>query len=156
GAFWDREGSGNVHHRQRGANSRQDRRELSLGRVHSKPLPQTSIGPVKIATLLTDFGTSDAYVAAMKGVLLSWAPTAQIIDISHQIPPQNVKEACRVLESVYRYFPKGAVHVGVVDPEVGTKRKRLIVESQGYLFVGPDNGIFGFTRSISSTHVWSI
>jgi S-adenosyl-L-methionine hydrolase (adenosine-forming) len=95
-----------------------------------------------IVTLLTDFGTSDYYVAAMKGVILSRCREARLIDISHGIAPQNVLSAAYVLLGAYAQFPAGSIHLAVVDPGVGSKRRGIILRSDRYLFVGPDNGLF--------------
>jgi S-adenosylmethionine hydrolase len=95
-----------------------------------------------IITLTTDFGLSDSYVAVMKGVVLGIAPETVIVDVSHQIAPQDVLEAAYVLRTAYRYFPATAIHVAVVDPGVGTRRKALGVKAPHGLYVGPDNGIF--------------
>lgn len=98
-----------------------------------------------IITLLTDFGTEDGYVAAMKGVILSINPDATIIDISHQIPPQDITAGAFVLSQSAPFFPRGTVHIAVVDPGVGGKRKPILIETDKYFFVGPDNGIFSVT-----------
>ncbi len=98
----------------------------------------------KIVTLLTDFGTEDGYVGAMKGVLLSGDATLQVVDISHQIRPFDVRQAAFALYNYYRFFPKGTVHIVVVDPGVGTERTGLVVRTADYYFVGPDNGVFSF------------
>lgn len=94
-----------------------------------------------IVTLLTDFGTADGYVAQIKGVILSHAPTATIVDISHDIAPQDVIHARFVVERYWQRFPPGTVHVVVVDPGVGTPRAALAVESDHRFLVGPDNGV---------------
>jgi S-adenosylmethionine hydrolase len=94
-----------------------------------------------IITLTSDFGTRDAYVGAMKGVICSILPTCRIVDITHEIRPQKVLEAALLLEAAYPWFPPGTVHVVVVDPGVGTRRRPLAVEAAGQLFVGPDNGV---------------
>jgi len=94
-----------------------------------------------LVTLLTDFGTSDPYVAAMKGVLLSGCPRAQIVDISHDIPPHNVLAAAVVLSEASRHFPPGTLHVVVVDPGVGTDRRILAAECGGQRYLLPDNGV---------------
>jgi len=95
-----------------------------------------------IITLLTDFGTEDGYVAAMKGVILSINPSAVIIDISHQIPPQDVIAGAFVLSQAVPFFPKSTIHLAVVDPGVGGKRRPVLIQTNRYFFVGPDNGIF--------------
>ncbi|HSN73828.1 MAG TPA: SAM-dependent chlorinase/fluorinase [Anaerolineae bacterium] len=97
-----------------------------------------------IITLTTDFGLADGYVAAMKGVILSIAPQATLIDITHQIAPQNVREAAYVLHTALPYFPPGAVHVAVVDPGVGSARRPMAARVDGSFLVGPDNGVFTF------------
>ena len=94
-----------------------------------------------VITLLTDFGTADGYVAEMKGVLLSRAPDATIVDVTHEIPPQDVEAARLTLARVWRRFPARTIHVVVVDPGVGTERAALAVESDEHFFVGPDNGV---------------
>jgi S-adenosylmethionine hydrolase len=97
-----------------------------------------------IITLLTDFGTRDYFVGAMKGVILSINPDAQIADISHEIPPQDIETAAFNLLSCYRDFPEQTIHVAVVDPGVGSDRRAIIVECADQFFVGPDNGLFSW------------
>lgn len=92
-------------------------------------------------TFLTDFGTSDHYVAAMKGVALGRAPGLQLVDISHDVPPQDVVRAAFVLAEAAPWFPPGSVHVVVVDPGVGTARRSLVARVDGQLVVAPDNGV---------------
>jgi S-adenosylmethionine hydrolase len=95
----------------------------------------------RIITLLTDFGTADGYVGEMKGVLLSRAPDATIVDITHDVAAQDVEGARLTVARVWRRFPAGTVHLAVVDPGVGSARAALAVESDGRFLVGPDNGI---------------
>jgi S-adenosylmethionine hydrolase len=95
-----------------------------------------------IVTLTTDFGTRDAYVAAMKGVVLGIAPHARLVDVSHDVAAHDVTEGALALESAVPFFPAGAVHLAVVDPGVGTARRGLALVSEGAIFVGPDNGLF--------------
>jgi len=95
-----------------------------------------------IITLTTDYGTRDAFVASMKGTILKTNPQAQIFDITHEIAPQDIFEAAFTLKSAYAQFPKGAIHLAVVDPGVGSGRRPIIVVTEGYYFVGPDNGLF--------------
>ncbi len=97
-----------------------------------------------IITLLTDFGLRDGYVASMKGVILGINPEATPVDISHLIPPQDVRSAAFVLFTTYEYFPDETVHLAVVDPGVGTGRRAIAVRTPSCFFVGPDNGIFSF------------
>ena len=98
--------------------------------------------PSGIITLTTDFGLSDPYVAMMKGVILSINPSARLVDISHHIPAGSVLEAARLIREAAPFFPKGTVHVAVVDPGVGTDRRPIAIETESYVFVGPDNGVF--------------
>ena len=97
-----------------------------------------------IITLITDFGTKDGYVGTMKGVILTINPQVRLIDITHEISPQDIFEAGFVLKNSYKYFPKHSIHLVVVDPGVGGKRKALLVDTEDYLFIGPDNGVFSF------------
>jgi len=95
----------------------------------------------RIVTLLTDFGTRDPYVAAMKGVVLSIVPDARLVDITHDIAPQDVPGAAYVLGAAWSYFPQGSIHLVVVDPGVGSARRAVAVRAGGHLFVAPDNGV---------------
>jgi len=95
-----------------------------------------------IVTLTTDFGTEDAYVPAMKGTMLSIAPTARLVDVTHEIAPQDVMESAFVLQSAQPYFPSGTVHLVVVDPGVGTDRRAVALRQGDHWFVGADNGLF--------------
>jgi S-adenosylmethionine hydrolase len=97
-----------------------------------------------IVTLTTDFGDTGVYVAAMKGVILGIAPDVQLVDISHCVSPQNISEAAFLLSTVYRCFPRHAVHLVVVDPDVGTDRKIVALRTPEGIFVGPDNGVFSY------------
>ena len=96
----------------------------------------------RILTLTTDFGLSDGYVAAMKGVVLNCVPDAQIVDITHQVPSQDIAAGAFVMYSACPFFPEGSVHVGVVDPGVGSDRQGIVVETKQFVYVGPDNGLF--------------
>jgi len=95
-----------------------------------------------LVTLLTDFGTADYYVAAMKGVILSRDPRIRLVDVSHDVPPHDVRAGAFTLMAVHRTFPPGTIHVGVVDPGVGSARRPILAIAGGQLFVGPDNGLF--------------
>ena len=97
--------------------------------------------PPGLITLLTDFGDRDSFVASMKGVVLTINPHAIFVDLSHHVPPHSVEDAAYILNSCYRYFPKGTVHVAVVDPGVGSARRPLIAKSERYFFLAPDNGL---------------
>jgi S-adenosylmethionine hydrolase len=94
-----------------------------------------------IVTLTTDFGERDPFVGIMKGVILGIASAAQIVDLTHAVPRQNVLAGAYALASAVRWFPRGTVHVAVVDPGVGTRRRALAVETASAWFVGPDNGL---------------
>ncbi len=95
----------------------------------------------RIITLLTDFGTSDGYVSIMKGVILGINPDATIVDISHDVQPQNIRQAAYLLDTVYAYYPQDTIHIVVVDPGVGTKRQAVVVKTPEALFIAPDNGV---------------
>jgi hypothetical protein len=94
-----------------------------------------------IITLITDFGTADGYVGEMKGVILSLVEDVEVVDITHDIPPQDVDRARLTLARVWRRFPKGTIHVVVVDPGVGSTRNALAASSDDRFLVGPDNGV---------------
>jgi len=100
------------------------------------------IDAMNIITLLRDFGLQDPYVGIMKGVILSITPQVLIVDITHEIGPQDIMGAAFTIETYYPYFPKGTIHVTVVDPTVGSERLPIIVCKNGHILVGPDNGIF--------------
>lgn len=95
-----------------------------------------------LVTLMTDFGTADGYVGAMKGVLYSRAPGVRVVDVSHAIPRHDVSAAAHALTNTVPFFPAGTIHVCVVDPGVGTDRKAVIVMHKDQILVGPDNGVF--------------
>ncbi len=104
-----------------------------------------------LIALLTDFGTRDGFVGAMKGVIHSINPGVHVVDISHEVEPFNVLEGALILKAHYRYFPRGTIFIAVVDPGVGSERKPIAVKSGGYVFVGPDNGIFDLVVKDSGT-----
>ncbi len=97
--------------------------------------------PGPVITLLSDFGLSDSYVGAMKGVIYSICPDANVVDITHEVPPQDLLQGAFLLSTAWRFFPSGTVHVAVVDPGVGTERKPLLVQACDHFFIAPDNGI---------------
>ena len=96
---------------------------------------------MSIITLLTDFGDTDEYVGVMKGVILSIAPEATIVDLTHKIDPQDVLHAAWLLKSASPYFPKGTVHTAIVDPGVGSNRKIVAMKMDNQVFLAPDNGL---------------
>jgi S-adenosylmethionine hydrolase len=120
-------------------------RLLMMFKYNQRPVPCQRGGKCMLIGLLTDFGMSDAYVGAMKGVILSIAPSAQIVDITHAIQPQNIRQAALTLKSVYRYFPKGTIFVVVVDPGVGSARRPIAVRAGDFTFIAPDNGVLSYT-----------
>lgn len=106
-----------------------------------------SFDPAGIVTLTTDFGSRDGYVGAMKGVVLRLGTGLALVDIAHEIEPQNVAHGAVVLRAACPRFPRGTVHVGVVDPGVGTERAGVVVLAGGHAFVGPDNGLFALVAA---------
>lgn len=92
-------------------------------------------------SLITDFGLKDNFVGVMKAVILGINPQARIVDICHGVAPQNILEAAFLLKTSFGYFPKGTLHLVVVDPKVGSERKKIIVKTKDYFFVAPDNGV---------------
>lgn len=107
------------------------------------------MGPI---VLLTDFGDRDGYVGVMKGVITDIAPSAQIIDLTHQIPQGDIDSARFVLWNQHRYFPKGSLFVGVVDPGVGSDRAIIAVKTEAHLFLVPDNGIMDYILAETRAH----
>jgi len=95
-----------------------------------------------LITLTTDFGLSAPYVAVMKGVIYALCPSAEVVDLTHTIRPQNIQQAAYFLATAVPYFPAGTIHVCVVDPGVGTARAALYTQVDGQHLVGPDNGLF--------------
>jgi S-adenosyl-L-methionine hydrolase (adenosine-forming) len=120
---------------------------VKRGRGEKKSDRRVSASPplsVPLITFLTDFGTCDYFVGAMKGVILSNAPNARLVDITHEIPAQDIEAAAFTLLATYSSFPAGTIHVAVVDPGVGSSRRPLLITAGDYFFVGPDNGIFSY------------
>ncbi len=101
---------------------------------------------------MTDFGSGDGDVGVMKGVMLGIAPDAQIIDITHDVAPQNVPSGAWILASAYRYFPRNTVFVCVVDPGVGSSRGAIALHAGDWFFVGPDNGLFSYVMAEQPVH----
>lgn len=117
----------------------------------------------QLITLLSDFGLSDVYVGVMKGAIAQINPTLKVVDLTHEIPPQNIAAGRFCLMSAYPYFPDGTVHVAVVDPGVGGNRRAIALharypkalESATAFFVGPDNGLFSGILS-QSQEIWAV
>ncbi|HEX8459030.1 MAG TPA: SAM-dependent chlorinase/fluorinase [Pyrinomonadaceae bacterium] len=101
---------------------------------------------MSIITLLTDFGAADYFVGALKGVILSVNARARIVDLTHEIPAHDIRAGAFTLLAAYDSFPAGTIHVGVVDPGVGSARRPLLIATGRYFFVGPDNGLFSYVR----------
>ncbi len=99
--------------------------------------------PSGVVTWTTDFGLRDAYVGTMKGVALGVEPGLRLVDLTHDVPPQDVRAASFHLAHAWSYFPAGTVHVAVVDPGVGSDRAILVARDRGHVFVAPDNGLLG-------------
>ena len=97
-----------------------------------------------VITLLTDFGTQDAFVGVMKGVIKTIAPGADVIDLTHHVPPQDIKAGAFVLKTAYQYFPPGTIHLAVVDPGVGGARRPVAAQIGEYVYVCPDNGLLSY------------
>jgi len=110
----------------------------------------------QIITLLTDFGTKDGYSGSLKGVIKSIVPDCEIVDISHDIIAYDINEAAYCLLNYYSSFPKGTIHMAVVDPGVGSDRKGIIIQTENYCFVGPDNGIFNLIFPLENYSIFAI
>ncbi len=112
--------------------------------------------PSAIITLTTDFGLRDPYVAEMKAVILSINPNVTIVDITHQIEKFNIRMGAYILAAATPHFPKDTIHVAVVDPGVGTKRRAILVQTKGGYFIGPDNGVLMLAaRNQGVRHIYS-
>ena len=111
---------------------------------------------MRIITLTTDFGTQDYYVGAMKGVVLAIDPRVHLVDLTHELPAQDVLAAAFVLRHAARPFPSDTIHLAVVDPGVGSARRPLVVFDQRHYWVGPDNGLFSFALEASHCEVYVI
>ena len=114
----------------------------------------------RVITLTTDFGTSDSYVASMKGAIFSVNPQAKIVDISHSIEPQSIRQASFILHTAWHYFPEGTIHIVVVDPGVGGHRRAVILKTPSALFVTPDNGTLSYIlhelSDLSASHSYPV
>jgi len=109
-----------------------------------------------IITLTTDFGLDDPFVGIMKGVMLRIAPEAELVDISHGIEPQNIRQAACVLQAAFSWFPQNTVHLLVVDPGVGGGRRPLAVKTGGHRFVAPDNGVLTPILDAAAARVYEL
>jgi len=98
----------------------------------------------RVITLTTDFGTGDGYVASMRGVILGINPQATVVDISHSVEPQFIRQASFIIHTSWRYFPEGSIHIAVVDPGVGNHRRAIILKTPSAYFITPDNGTLSY------------
>lgn len=132
-------------------NRRGDRETRGRG---EQTLPRVSVSPrsrVPVITLLTDFGASDYFVAAVKGVILTANPKVRIVDITHEIPAHDIEAAAFTLLAACSSFPAGTIHLAVVDPGVGSARRAILIKTGQAFFVGPDNGIFSYVCDASES-----
>jgi len=113
-------------------------------------VPPIPVSAKALITLTTDFGTDDAYVAAMKGVILEINPGATIVDISHSVEPQNIRQGAFVFSTAHSYFARDTIHLVVVDPGVGGPRRAIILETDNAIFVAPDNGVLSYVVQAST------
>jgi S-adenosylmethionine hydrolase len=146
-----------VNKKLRGKNTRGRDSKASSSRVLSSAASRLNQSP--LISLLTDFGTADYFVAAVKGVILASNPKARIVDITHDIPPQDIEAAAFTLLAAYSSFPAGTIHMAVVDPGVGSTRKPILIQTDKQFFVGPDNGIFSYVcdnRADSSRKIFHL
>ncbi len=121
---------------------------MSIGGQVMKKRGEPGVNVSGIITLLTDFGLNDPYVGIMKGVILSINPAAKIIDISHHVKPGSLYQASGILQETFPFFPKGTIHVVVIDPGVGSDRRPILLKTKKYFFLGPDNGVLWPTIKI--------
>ncbi len=112
--------------------------------------------PVKLVSLLTDFGEQDGYTGVMKAVMLGIAPGMTIIDLTHEVKPQDIHGAAFLLQHHMRFYPPGTLHVCVVDPGVGSDRRILAVEAQEQFFLAPDNGLLSFLQELGETRIHEV
>jgi S-adenosylmethionine hydrolase len=113
-------------------------------KTFSPPFSASPLPPVPLVTLLTDFGHSDYFVGAVKGVILSSNPGARIVDITHDVPPQDIEAAAFILLGAYSSFPSRTIHIAIVDPGVGSSRRAILIKTRDRFLLGPDNGIFSY------------
>jgi len=113
--------------------------------------------PEPLITLSSDFGTCDGYAGAMKGVIRSVAPDVRLEDITHEIPPGDIRSCAWVLRTAVPFFPRGTVHVVVVDPGVGTARNAILLQADSHYLIGPDNGVFSWViREAEACRAWKL
>lgn len=122
---------------------------MNLKGTFNQTLQEALMNRRPIVTLLTDFGNADGFIGVMKGVMLQIAPDIQFVDITHELPAFSLSAAAFLNSWSYGYFPPGTVHLCVVDPGVGSKRRALAVETQGHTFIAPDNGLLSPVLAMS-------
>src|SRR6185295_17542022 len=110
----------------------------------SRPLENAMAEKKNLISMTTDFGEADYYVPAMKGAIYTINPAVEIVDLTHAIPPHDIYAAAFMLLCCYRDFPKDTLHLAVVDPGVGSARRPIMVMTDDYKFIGPDNGLFSY------------
>ena len=125
---------------------------MKIAHVDQETGRQGNSPGLPVITLLTDFGTADYFVGAVKGAILSVNPSVIIVDITHEIPAQDIEAGAFMLLAAYKTFPRGTIHVAVVDPGVGSARRPIIVAANDQFFVGPDNGIFSYIYDREPSH----
>jgi S-adenosyl-L-methionine hydrolase (adenosine-forming) len=126
---------------------------VKTGRGSLKTGRRGKVSPnLPVITLLTNFGTADYFVGAVKGAILSINPTTVIADITHEIPSHDIEAGAFTLFAAHKTFPAGTIHVAVVDPGVGSSRRPIVVEAGAQFFVGPDNGIFTYIYDREPSH----
>lgn len=130
-------------------------RQGSVSRVRASQI-ESHRGQRRVITLTTDFGTVDGYVAAMKGVILGINPEAIIVDVTHEIRPQDIREGAFVFGSTFEAFPPDTVHVVVVDPGVGSARRPIAVSTPAATFVAPDNGVLSWALRVAEADRWPV
>lgn len=107
-------------------------------------------------SLLTDFGSKDWFCAAVKGEIMKICPDCRVVDITNEVKPHDIRSAAFIISQAYRNFPRGTVHLCIVDPGVGGERKPIVVRTRDYYFVGPDNGIFSYIYELEKCQVFQI
>lgn len=119
--------------------------------------PMIAPPPEPLITLTSDFGTRDGYAGAMKGVIRSVCPHVRLEDITHDIPPGDVRAGAWALRSAVGFFPRGTVHVAVIDPGVGTSRNAIVLQADSHYLIGPDNGLFSWIlRESRHVEAWKL
>ncbi|HKP48001.1 MAG TPA: SAM-dependent chlorinase/fluorinase [Pyrinomonadaceae bacterium] len=144
--------------KQRITSAKKTQQTKARGRGPNGSSPRVSISKTAapLITLITDFGYSDYFVAAMKGVILTINPKANIIDITHEIPAQDIQSGAFTIFAAHSSFAAGTIHVAVVDPGVGSQRRPILIETAGQFFIGPDNGLFSYVCEKSTPRVFHL